>query len=474
MRILTRYLFRVHLGPFLFALLALTGILFVNVIARRFEQFAGKGLGLQVIFEVFLLSMPHILALTLPMAVLVSVLYAFATLTADNEITALKASGTNLIRMIMPLLVVAFLFAGGMLWFNDRVLPDSNHALKNLMMDIGAKTPTLQLREQVINQLRTTDYSLRYWLQASQIDPATNRMKDVVIYDLSDTRKNRTVYADSGILRLNTSQTDVLLTLFDGVIHEVAENTPNEMQEVHFGEQQVELKGVGTELQRSADEYRSDREMSIAMMQERVDTARVQLRRLLSEAESVHTANLDRALLGPAADRKGMDLAINNPDYVPFQDPMVTGGEDEVIYRASLDAQRIRNNVKTHQDEINSYQVEIHKKYAIPFACIIYVLLGAPLAVRFPRGGVGMVIAIYYVSLIGGESLGNHGIIKPFWGPWAPNLAFGLIALWSLSRLGRETAHTRGGGWDDVWLALRGFFTAPFRRRHTVGEEVEA
>jgi hypothetical protein len=83
------------------------------------------------------------------------------------------------------------------------------------------------------------------------------------------------------------------------------------------------------------------------------------------------------------------------------------------------------------------------------------------------------IFGIYYVSLIGGESLGNHGIIKPFWGPWAPNLLFGAFALWSLSRLGRETANTRGGGWDDVWLALRGFFTGPFRRRRAAARELE-
>jgi lipopolysaccharide export system permease protein len=120
MRILTRYLLRAHIGPFLFALLALTGILFVNTLARRFQDLAGKGLPIRVVLEVFMYSMPHILALTLPMAVLVSVLYAFAQLAADNEITALKASGTNLIRIIMPLVAVAFLFAGGMVWFNDR------------------------------------------------------------------------------------------------------------------------------------------------------------------------------------------------------------------------------------------------------------------------------------------------------------------------------------------------------------------
>ena len=481
MRILTRYLLRSHLGPFFFALAALTGILFVNTIARRFEQLAGKGLDLSVVFEVFALSLPHILALTLPMAVLVAVLYAFASLTADNEITALKASGINLIRMIMPVLVAAFLFAGGMLWFNDRVLPESNHALKNLMMDIGSKTPTLELKEQVINQLRTTDYSTRYWLQAARIEPATNRLQDVVIYDLSNTRKNRTVYADSGYLTLNRAQTDLLLTLYDGVIHEVGEEAPGELQEVKFAQQQVELRGVGTQLQRTADEYRSDREMSIAMMQERVDTARAELARLRAEALQVHKMHLDRVLAGPAIpEDAGYDVPVTRRAFVPYADPTIGGGEDDLAYRAALDAKRLVNNAQTLQDEINAYQVEIHKKYAIPFACIIFVLLGAPLAVRFPRGGVGMVIAaslaifaIYYMSLIGGEALGNRGIIRPFWGPWAPNLVFGLLALWSLSRLGRETASSRGGGWDDLWLSIRGVFAAPFRRRRRV-QEVEA
>jgi lipopolysaccharide export system permease protein len=153
-------------------------------------------------------------------------------------------------------------------------------------------------------------------------------------------------------------------------------------------------------------------------------------------------------------------------------DARVFESADELTYRASLDSRRIANNEQTLQDRINQYQVEIHKKFAIPFACIIFVLLGAPLAVRFPRGGVGMVIAasltifgIYYMSLIGGEKLGDRGTIAPFWGPWAPNLLFGLIALWALSRIGRETATTRGGAWGDIWIGARALFTGRFLRR---------
>lgn len=480
MRILTRYLFRSHVGPFLFALATLTGILFVNTIARRFEDLAGKGLEMSVILEVFALSLPHILALTLPMAVLVSVLYAFSQLAGENEITALKASGTNLIRMIMPLVFVSFLFALGMVWFNDRVLPDANSRLKSLTADIGAKTPTLMFTEQVVSQIQTGDYQLKYWIRPGRIDDETRMMYDMVIYDLSNSRQARTVYADSGRMMLNPAETDLMLTLYDGVVHESSQAEPAQLQRTIFQQQRIEMKGVGTELRRSASEYRSDREMSVAMLQGVVDQARAELTTIRDEGRRISVDALDRLLAGPAAGPRlrGEPPSAGRYDVFGGQE---TVGSDELAYRTALEARRIASNAQTAQDRINQYQVEIHKKFAIPFACIIFVLIGAPLAVRFPRGGVGMVIAsslaifgIYYTSLIGGEKLADNGIVAPFWGPWAPNLLFGALAVWALSRIGRETATSRGGGLDDFWVAVRGIFAGRFLRRRRSTDRVAA
>jgi lipopolysaccharide export system permease protein len=476
MRILTRYLLTSHVGPFLFALFALSGIMFVQTIARRLQDLAGKGLPTSVILEVMYLSLPHILALTLPMAVLVAVLYAFAQLAAENEITALKASGVNLIRLMAPLLVVSVFIAGFMLWFNDRVLPEMNHRLKNLVVDVAAKTPTLQLTEHVINPLRTADYRTRYWLKADRIEDQTGRMWNVVIFDLSNARKARTVYADSGVMHMNTAQTDMMLTLYDGYIHEVDEYQQAELQRVLYQEQRIELRGIGTQLSRSQDDYRTDREMSLAMLSAVVDSARANLVALHEEARHIQQSTLEAVLAGPAAELDELPPSAGGlsqafADRRSFARPGVMLGNDAVAYQAALDAQRLANNEQSIQDQINQYSVEYHKKYAIPFACIIFVLIGAPLAVRFPRGGVGMVIAssftifgIYYMSLIGGESLGDRGVIHPVWGPWAPNLLFGAISLWALSRIGRETATSRGGDWDDLWLTIRNFFRRSNRR----------
>jgi lipopolysaccharide export system permease protein len=616
MSILTRYILRAHVGPFFFSLSLLTGLLLVNTVARRFEELAGKGLSAGVIAEVFVLSIPHILALTLPMAVLVAVLHAFSHLAAENEISALKANGVSLVRLVLPLVGVAAALAGGMVLFNDRVLPETNHALKNLLVDIGRKSPTLELKEQVINEIRTGDLRTRYFLQAARIDPASNRLFDVVIYDLSAPGRGRTVYADSGRMAFNHERTDLFLTLHDGWVNELADAEPDAFQRLYFDRQLVRLAGVGNELQRTTDvTYRSDREMSLTLLAEEVTQRRTELTELRERAAQESQRALEAVLnptrwqevsaaqesgsrprAGAAADTPqpaapgqgelqpplrrplpvpGLDMEAGGlarptrmardrgleqparewpgqeqpapervtpeepellaqqqpapervtregPDLLAQQQPApeqpvarewpgqeqpapervapalrvapqggqairpaepITRGRasrgagvlhDDLTRRTSSELRSLTGRADILQLRIWSFQVEYHKKYAIPFACIVFVLIGAPLAVRFPRGGIGFVIAasltifmIYYVGLIGGENLADNGRVNPFVAMWFTNMVFFTLGLWAMTRLGKEMATTRGGGFEDLWITLRGMARRPFRRRRS-------
>jgi lipopolysaccharide export system permease protein len=103
--LLARYLLRQLVAPFCFALAALTSLMLLNQVAKRFGALIGKGLPWSVITEVFGLSIPFILAMTLPMAVLVAVLYTFSHLAADSEVTALRASGVSVPRILLPVLM---------------------------------------------------------------------------------------------------------------------------------------------------------------------------------------------------------------------------------------------------------------------------------------------------------------------------------------------------------------------------------
>jgi lipopolysaccharide export system permease protein len=141
--------------------------------------------------------------------------------------------------------------------------------------------------------------------------------------------------------------------------------------------------------------------------------------------------------------------------------------------------------ISAAEQRIARYEVEIHKKLTLSFACIVFVLLGVPLAIRFPRGGLGMVIAassvifaIYWVGLIGGEDLADRGLAPPWVSMWIPNVLFTLVGLVLVRGMGRESATMRGGGWDELAWVLRSWVLRPFSRRRlatvTAGQKGES
>jgi lipopolysaccharide export system permease protein len=434
MKVLTRYLLRSHLGPLVFAFVALTGVVLINTLARSLASLAGKGLPTHVFFEFFLLSLPANIALTLPMSVLVAVLYAFSQMAEENEITAIRASGVDLRRMVMPVIACAAMLAGFMVWFNDQVLPAANYRWRMLMMDVAQTSPLISLRPRVVNPIPTTDGVIRYYLRAARIDPATNRLWDVTIYDLSGSDVSRTIYADSGRVALNEAKTDMILRLYDGSIREVQLNQPESFQQALFTQQVLRMQGISQQLARTKESgYRTDRDMTVAMMGDTVDSLRTQLQSLLEKKDI------------PIPPSAGVQMEVDeNGEQISYQE----------------------SRARSLRFQIREYEVEIQKKFSIAVSTLVFVLIGVPVALRFPRGGIGMVIAvslavfsIYYVGLIGGETLGNEGYVPAWLGMWSTNLIFGAIGLFGLWRLGREQSTGRSGGWGDLprWLKFSAF-----------------
>ncbi len=485
MSILIRYLVRSHLGPFLFSLTLLTGLLFLNTVAQRLDQLVGKGLPASVLLEFAVLALPHTVALTLPMSVLVAVLYAFSDLTAENEITAMTGGGVNPVRLLVPLAGIGMILAGGMFLFNDIVLPESNHRLKNLLVEIGRKSPTFQLREQVINEVAAADAEGRrqvYYLQASRIDPVTSELEDIVIYDVSDPRARRTTYAERGTMAFSEDQTDLYLNLFDGHLLEVPTDQSGNFQRADFGQQFLPIQGIANILQRgTAGDYRSDREMDTEML-------RIRSIRYDRQAEATRKESREESLL---AVKRALGWVEEEGDTLSRPVEAAGGPEgpgpgprpdirraDQGSYAPDGLTRGITQSTKTQAEREEAfrlqsirYQVEIHKKYAIAFACFVFVLLGAPLAVRFPRGGVGMVItasvvifAIFWVSLIGGETLADRGHVSPALAMWLPNLIILPVSLILVSRMARQVATARAGGWDDLLFTLMGLVRKPIHR----------
>src|SRR6476620_9685694 len=255
-KILHRYGLKEHVGPLTFALTALTSILLLQYIGKHFGELVGKGLPTLVIAEFFGLSVPLTVALTLPMAVLVATLYAFSRLAAENEITALKASGVSLVSVLKPVLWAALGVTVVMVGFNDQILPRSNHRLAVLQRDIAQKKPTFGLREQVINEVSPG----KFYLRAGHLDEASNLMREVTIYDMADPTRRRTIYADSSNMRMKKGMSYLETTLYNGHMQDVPTNNPAELRRLYFDVDNVRVRGVGNQFQKTtAESYKSDR-----------------------------------------------------------------------------------------------------------------------------------------------------------------------------------------------------------------------
>ncbi len=461
MGVLTRYLIRVHIGPFLFALSALTALIFLNAVAQRIEGLLGKGLPWRVAVEFLALSLPHTIALSLPMSVLVAVLYAFSDMTSSNEITAMSAGGIGPARLLVPLVGMGALMTCVMLYFNDVVLPESNHRLKNLMVDIARKSPTLELREQIVNEISTDGGLDRYFLTATRIDRVENTLEEVTIFDGNNPVRRRTTYAARGEMVFNADKTDLFLTLYDGVVYEVQNDQVQRFQSLYFDKQIITLRGVGNELvRRSGGTDRSDREMGFALLAENARARELELDsvRIESRAQTLEAVRiaLGRPLIDDSA--KVADLRAGHKRWSSLSgEGQTLLSRDRLTQTAVISSRTRANRAESLRQTVHRYQVEIHKKLAIAFACVVFTLIGPPLALRFPRGGIGMVVlassvifSIYWTGLIGGEILADRKIASPALTMWTANVVFFIIGIVLVSRMGRAGSTVRGGKLDDI------------------------
>jgi lipopolysaccharide export system permease protein len=481
-RLLNRYLLRQLAAPFIFALAALTSLMLLSQIAKKFGALVGKGLPWTVIGEVFALSLPFIVAMTLPMAVLLAVLYTFSHLAADNEITAMRASGISGYQILKPVLLWGVCMAAFNFAFVDQVLPRSNARLRALLIDIGRKKPTFELREQVINEVPPSQYFLR----ASRIDAATGKLRGVTIYDVGGEASRRIIYADSGAMAYAEGQTDLSLRLYDGSIHQDRPAEPTRFQLTYFSVNDIRVKNVYDQLQRNTSEsIRGDREMSTCEMLEVIRDARDQQELARKErAELVENDLRTLLALAPVLPAAPPPPDTRNRGYCGWLETIQTLVLPKTV-EAQASAQglssqlpqapraRVRlsswSEVATAADRVREadrradrYAVEVHKKWAISLACVSFVIIGIVLALRFPRAGIGLVIggglavfSIHYVGLTAGESLADRGHLSPWVAMWAPNILLTILGVFGLVRVSRESGTTRGGDFQEIIDGIR-------------------
>jgi lipopolysaccharide export system permease protein len=435
-RMLTsRYLLRAHIGPFFFSLGTLMFLFVLQFVMKFIDQLVGKGLSAWVIIELIALSLAWMVVLAVPMSVLVATLMAFGELSANNEITAMKASGMSIYRMIAPIVVTAAGVAIFLVWFNNYVLPEANHQAKTLMIDIRKTKPTINLVAGLFSQ-DLPGYSIL----VHKTFENSNDLEGLTLYDYTDQNNNVVITAERGRISFSPDYRKIIMDLKRGEIHQLDLMKMTSYRRLRFDTHRIVMDAEGFEFERSGESTfsRGDREMSAPLMRSIVDSlGRVQkgvqdgLRKFL-------TTEIDHIVKGTpnpisyfSIPSRGVDPSTASLIRLRAVDSHLAG---ELLQMESLDKQ------------MDTFLVEIHKKYSIPAACLVFVLIGAPLGIMARRGGFGIAASLslsfflfYWAFLIGGEKLADRDITSPFVGMWSADILLGLLGVYLTIRIGKES-----------------------------------
>jgi|WetSurMetagenome_2_1015567.scaffolds.fasta_scaffold00108_7 lipopolysaccharide export system permease protein len=473
--ILYRYIIREHILPFFYSLGILIFIFAMQLAVQLLPSIIAKGLDPGVVFEIFLINIAWVIALAIPMALLVSTLMAFGQMSGDNEIMAIKASGRSLTFLLAPVLSAACVFTVATVYFNNDILPDANHRAANLFTDISRKKPAALIEPGVL----ITSFE-NYALYVKKVNAQTGELRDVKIFSQSPGEDPSTTVAERGDITLTKDEKLLRLTLYNGVTHRQSSKNKKEYFVARFRRQVSFIKNVDSELRRTNSSYRGDREKSSDMMLGEVSQYRQAKADYLKSFDAVIDSSLARidsmerlaARADSSSRRKDSAADTSRTVAAWFAQFTGPGARETAAAEARREhgiAARLVSQLKYQETKINQLMVEVHKKYAIPVACIVFVLIGAPLGIMARRGGLMVASAyslfffiVYWALLIGGESLADNCVISPFAAMWTGNILLGVCSLVLLFLMTRETKFIS-------FSFIRKLFDAVFgRHKHVV------
>jgi lipopolysaccharide export system permease protein len=427
MRLLPRYIVRELILPFIFALGIIVFILFINFFLRAVDRFLGKGLDLFTILEYLFLNLAWIVALAVPMAVLIATLMAFGRLSEDNEINALRSSGISFLTILQPALLFGSAVCLMLIFFNTLILPEMNFHARLLAGDIRKMRPGMDIEPgHFIDNI--PDYSMIIRSKNG------NLMEDVRIFSKESKEVQTSIYSETG--ELSTLDDAIILTLYDGEIHELDLENFSNYRRINFEKHIITIPADDLMLNRRDTANRSDREMTLGLMQEK--KTKYAERKINVEERLQNTINKVTGLEILPENFADAQKMLNCYKEEIKQDTSITAAQLRLKERRIRSLERQAKNeyrlIESYIKSGNKYSVEIHKKFSLPIACILFVLVGAPLGTLSQKGGFAVAIMlgfgfflIYYIFLIGGEEMADRNIVTPMIGMWTPNVILAFI-----------------------------------------------
>ena len=440
------------------ALLVLVFTLLVNFLLKSIDRFLGRIDDIWLLFEYMFLNLGWIAALAVPMAVLIATLMAFGRMSSDNELIAIRTSGIGYRSLLFPSLIFGIIIAVIMTYFNNYTLPEMNHSARLLSSDIVRKHPGLTFSEGFNDDLPG------YTIHISRIIDGI--YQDVTVYDTRQNASQRTIIAKTGMPKIIANQNLVMLDLLNGVIHEKGKEE-SEYRQIFFDSYQVLIPVDNLNFSRRDSDIRGDREMTFPMiktkitkyhdkieeLKERVSTRLAKENLFLESFETL----THKAFILQINESKESVISFLDSYHQTVKDSLELENNRTQIGRLDRRIKKVNRGINDDfkyiascKKNINKYSVEFHKKFSIPFASIVFILIGAPIGIITRKGGFAVSAAlsigffiVYWGFLITGEEFADRGYLSPHLSMWLPNYILGSIGAYLCYYTSREQQYLK-------------------------------
>ena len=442
---------RNFLSLFVLTLVICVFILLMQFVWLHVRDLVGKGVGLRVLAEFFVYAVASVVPLALPLAVLLSSLMTFGNLGEQVELTAMKAAGVSLFRIMRPLVVAVMVICAGAFYFSNNILPITQVKLWTLIFSLRQKSPELDIPEGEFY-----DGISGYHIYVRQKAPKRGMLYNMMIYDYSKGFRDATVMlADSGKIVVSDDKHYLMLHLYSG---ESFENLSQKQQRAtgttksipyrreSFAEKQI-LIDFDSDLNRYDESLLADQHVSkntwqllhsidsvhaISVEKGNEQSQQMIESRYLGRERHTLTVNEQivekRAQLIAEAEAEGSDWLRNyNPDSLFAS---LTYAQRERVLSVALERARAQRDqvdynavvLDDYQRYIRKHEVELHRKFTLAFACLIFFFIGAPFGAIIRKGGLGTPVIISVVMFIFYYIIDNTGYKmarEALWPCWA-------------------------------------------------------
>ena len=475
MKKIDSYLLKHFLGLLFMTFLICVFILLMQFVWMHVNDLVGKGVEIKVLAEFFIYAVTSVVPLALPLAILLASLMTFGNLGEKFELTAMKAAGVSLFRIMRPLAIaIAFICVGAFL-FSNYVLPVSQVKLWALIFSLKQKSPELE-----IPPSEFYDGIDGYNVYVREKNPNTGMLYDMMIYDYSNGFRNATVMvADSGQIYFSADNKYLLLVLYSG---ESFENLDRKQQKATASEKNIPYRresfarkqlliDFDMDFNRYNENALSDQHVSknVGKLLQSIDSVQ-EMAHQRSGEQSVQLTN--NHYLGRER-MEGRDVDMWGGEKEHFQqydiDSLYANFTDDERYRAIdhalSEAKEKKDKIDYNSLMLNDYQryirkheIELYRKFTLAFACLIFFFIGAPLGAITRKGGLGAPVVISVVMFIIYYIIDNTGYkmareaLWPCWaGMWLSSMVLLPIGIFLTYKAATDSALFNPEVWLKVW-----------------------